>query len=408
MRILVVTQYFWPENFRITDLVLALKEKGHEVVVLTAMPNYPNGRLYDGYSWWEKRRDNMGDTPVFRVPIFLRRKSKSWHLILNYLSFVISACIIGPYFLRGKQFDVVFAYGPSPATVALPAILLAKLKKAKMFFWVQDLWPEAISATGAISSNKILSSVRCMMKKIYQYCDCILVQSESFIEPVVSVGADRNKVKYFPNWAEALYKPTKLASDAPERKEVPSNGFVVMFAGNLGVAQSLDSIISAADALKNENIYWVFLGDGRRRSWLEEVVDEKQLEKVVVLGSRPIETMPAYFSLADAMLVTLKDDPLMSTTIPGKLQSYLACGKPIIGALNGAGKKVIDNSFSGYSVKSDDVDALVDAVIKMSHLSGSKVDKMGDSARTYYVENFDRGKLINELEVWMQASNIKC
>ena len=181
-----------------------------------------------------------------------------------------------------------------------------------------------------------------------------------------------------------------------------------MFAGNLGVAQSLDSIISAADALKNENIYWVFLGDGRRRSWLEEVVDEKQLEKVVVLGSRPIETMPAYFSLADAMLVTLKDDPLMSTTIPGKLQSYLACGKPIIGALNGAGKKVIDNSFSGYSVKSDDVDALVDAVIKMSHLSGSKVDKMGDSARTYYVENFDRGKLINELEVWMQASNIKC
>jgi glycosyltransferase involved in cell wall biosynthesis len=404
LRILIVTQYFWPENFRITDLANALKEKGHDVTVLTAMPNYPAGDLYEGYSWWQKSRDSMQNIPVFRVPLFVRRESKSWQLVLNYLSFVLTACLLGPWMLRGKHFEVVFTYGPSPVTVAIPGILMARLKKARMLFWVQDLWPEALAATGAIKSPRILSVVRRVVKKLYRGCDYILVQSKSFVESVVTVGAERERVRYFPNWAEALYQPVRQEADAAEKKKVPSDGFVVMFAGNLGMAQSLDTIVGAAEELKGENIYWVFLGDGRRRAWLQNIVAERRLDKVCLLGSHPIETMPGYFSLADAMLVTLNDDPVMATTIPGKVQSYMACGKPLIGALNGAGSEAIIESDSGYCVASGDVGGLVNAVLKMSHLDIDERNKLGGRALQYYEKNFDRDMLVNQLEIWMKES----
>jgi len=404
LRILIVSQYFWPENFRITDLATALSDKGHEVTVLTGMPNYPTGKLYEGYSWWKKRRESMRGISIVRVPLFVRRESRSWQLVLNYFSFVLSACLFAPWLLRKKQFDVVFTYEPSPVTVAIPAIMMARLKKTPMFFWVQDLWPETLAATGAIKSPKILSMVGRMVKSIYQGCDFILVQSKSFIEPVIAVGAEIEKIKYFPNWAESLYQPIQLNSNASEREEVPKDGFVVMFAGNLGAAQSLDTIIIAAEKLKEENIHWLFLGDGRRRIWLQEVIAEKQLNKVHLLGSRPMDTMPAYFSLADVMLVTLKDDPVIATTIPGKMQSYLACGKPIIGALNGAGSEVINESGSGYSVESGDVKGLSEVILSMSQLTDEERNEMGHAARQYYEQNFDREMLICQLEAWMEEA----
>jgi len=405
LRILIVTQYFWPENFRITDLAIALKDRGHDVTVLTGMPNYPSGKVYEGYSWWEKRREMIQGIPIVRVPLFVRRKSKSWQLAVNYLSFVISGCMFAPWLLRKKEFDIVFSYEPSPVTVAIPAILMKRLKKAPLLFWVQDLWPEALAATGAMKSPTLLSMVGRMVKYIYRRCDSILVQSRGFIEPVVTVGGERKRVRYFPNWAESLYQPTTLATTAPERDEIPDDEFVLMFAGNLGVAQSLDTIVASAEVLKDEMIHWVFLGDGRRRGWLEAEIKAKGLQKKVhVLGSRPMETMPAYFSLASAMLVTLRDDPVMATTIPGKVQSYLACARPVIGALNGEGAKVISESGAGYCVASDDSQGLARAVLKMSRLNNAQRDEMGQSALRYYQDNFDRNMLVQKLESWMKDS----
>ncbi len=401
MKILIVSQYYWPENFRITDLANGLKEKGHDVTVLTGMPNYPSGKLYNGYSSWGKKRQEMvQDIPVFRVPLFVRRESKSWQLAINYLSFVFSSCLCAPWMLRKQSFDVIFTYGVSPVTVGIPAILLGYLKKAPLFYWVQDLWPESLVATGAIKSPKILSAVSRGVKEIYQRCDLILVQSKSFIEPVRSVGALKEKTRYFPNWAESLYTPKEVEGSAVERLEVPNKGFVVMFAGNLGAAQSLETILGAAAILREENIHWVFIGDGRRREWLEKEVKDKLLEKVYILGSRPVETMPTYFSLADAMLVTLKDDAMVSTTIPGKVQSYLACGKPIVGALNGAGMEVINDSNAGYCVSSGDVTGLSEVIHRMSLLDSSELADMAESARMYYKENFERTGLITQLESW--------
>ncbi len=347
----------------------------------------------------------MQDVPVVRVPLFLRRESRSWQLVLNYLSFVISGCLFAPWLLRKKQFDIVFSYEPSPVTVAIPAILMKDLKKAPFLFWVQDLWPETLAATGAIKSPALLSAVGSMVKYIYRGCDSILVQSRGFVEPVVAVGGARERVKYFPNWAESLYQPVTLAAEAPERGEIPNHGFVVMFAGNLGVAQSLDTIVAAAELLMDEVIHWVFLGDGRRRDWLECEIKAKGLqEKVHVLGGRPMETMPAYFSLASAMLVTLRDDPVMATTIPGKVQSYLACARPVIGALNGEGAKVINESGAGYSVASGDSQGLAQAVLKMSRLNDIERNDMGKAALRYYQDNFDRDMLVQQLEGWMADS----
>lgn len=404
MRILIVTQYFWPENFRITDLAINLKSKGHDVTVLTGMPNYPSGKAYEGYNrWWKKRYEVMQGISLIRIPIFLRRESKGWQLALNYLSFVVSGCLLAPWFLRNKKFDVIFCYEPSPVTVALPAIVMKHVKKVPLLFWVQDLWPETLVATGAVQSSTILAMVKKMVKYIYRACDYVLVQSRGFIAPVIAMGAESEKVRYFPNWAELLYQPVDLDMTATERDEVPKQGFVVMFAGNLGVAQSLDTIVSAAERLKYEDIHWVFLGDGREKVWLQNIIIEKALEdKIHILGSRPIETMPAYFSLADVMLVTLRDDPVMATTIPGKVQSYLACGKPVIGALNGEGSKVIHESGAGYCTGADDVDGLANAVLKMSQLSETERDNMGKSARRYYEQNFNRDMLISQLEEWMQ------
>ncbi|MES9903007.1 MAG: glycosyltransferase family 4 protein [Sedimenticola sp.] len=402
MNILIVSQYFWPENFRINDLALALKERGHDVTILTGMPNYPAGKIYNGYSWWKNKRDNMQGIPVIRVPLFARRKSRSWQLALNYLSFVVTSCLFGAWLLRNQSFDIVFTYQLSPATVGIPGILMKKLKRAPMLFWVQDLWPESLSATGSIKSPAILSAVSRMVKNIYRNCDRILIQSRGFVAPAVAVGAERDKIEYFPNWAEPLYQPVVLDAVAPERSEVPTEGFVVMFAGNLGTAQSLDTIIEAATLCKDEPIHWVFLGDGRRREWLERAVEDNSLSKVHVLGSRPIESMPAYFSLADVMLVTLRDAPVMTTTIPGKIQSYLACAKPIVAALNGEGARVIEESGAGISVASADSEGLAAAVVKMSHLSEREFQEMGSSALLYYKSYFEREMLVSQLDLWMQ------
>jgi len=404
MRILIVSQYFWPENFRINDLANALKDKGHDVTVLTGMPNYPAGKIYEGYTWWSKCRDEMDGISIVRVPIFARRKSKSWQLALNYLSFVISGCVFAPWMLRNHEFDVVFTFEVSPVTVGIPAMFLAKLKTAKHFFWVQDLWPETLSATGAVKSPKALAMVGRMVRWIYKHCDTILIQSKGFEESAVKAGAERKKIKYFPNWAEVLYQPITLARNAQIREEIPSHGFVAMFAGNLGEAQSLESIIDAAERLKEHDIHWVFLGDGRKRSWLENEVKSKALNKVYILGSRPMEAMPAYFSLADVMLVTLRDDPVMSITIPSKVQSYLACAKPIVGSLNGSGKAVLAESSAGYCVQSGDAEALANAVLTMSKLPSDELAKKGRLARQYYLENFDRDCLLQQLESWMIES----
>lgn len=398
MRLLIISQYFWPESFRINDLALVLKERGHQVSVLTGMPNYPAGSIFEDYGWSSVGRSDYEGITLFRVPLFGRRQGRSWQLALNYLSFVLSASFLGPFFCRGK-YDVIFVFEPSPFTVGIPAMLLRWLKKAPMIFWVQDLWPESVVATGGIRSPQLIGLIGKMVRSIYRRCDRVLVQSRGFVEPAKAAGAPDGRIEYFPNWAEAIYRPVELEASAPERAKFP-DGFNILFAGNLGAAQSLDTLISVADKLKNEpDIHWLILGNGRQENWLREKISELGLEKTVhLLGRFPVEEMPRYFSLADLLLVTLRSDPIFAQTIPSKVQSYLACGKPIVGAIDGEGAKVIKESRAGLVVPAEDADALAESVLELYRLPSEKLEEMGKQGMVYYERNFNRDNLVRRLE----------
>ena len=242
-----------------------------------------------------------------------------------------------------------------------------------------------------------------VVRFIYRRCDRVLVQSRSFAARVEAQGVRPADIVYFPNWAEALYRPVELEADALERREMPQ-GFCTMFAGNIGVTQSFETILGAAERLKkHREIHWVILGDGRRRDWVQARVRELGLENQVhLLGKRPLESMPRYFSLADALLVSLRRELLFSLTIPSKVQSYLASGRPVIAALDGEGARVIEESGGGLTVPAEDPDALAQAVLTLYKTPKEKLEEMGRRGRAYFEERFEREKLLNRLEGWME------
>ena len=402
MKILIVTQYFWPENFRINDLSVRLKGKGHKVTVLTGIPNYPNGHFFRGYGLFKNMRQDYHGVTVKRSPLIPRGNGGRFRLALNFLSFAFFASILSPFFCRSK-FDLIFIYEPSPITVCLPALLLKKLKSAPVIFWMQDLWPESLSATGAVRSKKILKMVDMLVRFIYRGCDLILIQSRAFVEPIKCQGCDPNRTLYFPNSAEELYQPVTLEEDAFERTVMPE-GFCVTFAGNIGAAQDFGTILKAAEILKDhKEINWVIIGDGRMLPWVKsQVIKRKLMQTVHLLGRHPIETMPRYFSLADALLVTLKKEPIFELTIPSKIQSYLACAKPIIAALQGEGARIIKEARAGLTCPAEDPEALAKAVLTLFNMPQSERQLMGMRGRTYFNLHFENEKLLTSLEIWME------
>jgi len=397
MNILIVSQYFWPEEFRINDLAQGLQKRGHSVTVLTGMPNYPKGNFFSGYGFFGPRTERYNNITIHRVPLITRGQRQTWRLILNYISFTFFACLLGPWYCRGK-FDLIFVAQYSPVTVAIPAILLKKIKKASLFMWVQDLWPESLSATGAIKSQFLLNLVNQLVRYIYRHCDRILVQSEGFIDYISSVGVPVKKIAYFPNWAEDIYQNTSLQIKA-DKSKLP-RGFIVMFAGNIGAAQDFGNILSAFEKIKDRlDIHLVVLGDGRMRGWVEEEIVKRGLSPTChLLGRFPTEAMPGFFAQAQVMLVTLKNEPIFSLTIPGKVQSYLACARPIVAALAGEGEKIIRLANCGVAVKPEDSTALAEAIVKMCSISPSAREQLGRNGWQYYQNNFSRELLLNNFE----------
>ena len=398
LRVLIVTQYYWPESFRITDLARALRERGHEIVVLTGLPNYPHGRLFEGYGVRGPWSETVDGIPVVRVPLSPRGSGQGWRLAANYASFAASATALGLPRL-GHRFDVVFVYEVSPITVALPAIALRHLRSVPVVLWEQDLWPDNVSATGAVRSKRLLRAISWLTRWIHARCDVILAQSRAFIEPLEAQGVRHDRLSYLPNWAETLYEPMELEPDAPERAALPQ-GFLVVFAGNIGVSQDFGTILSAAERLRDHpDIHWVVLGDGRMKHWVDRQVARRGLGGVVhLLGQHPVETMPRYFALADALLISLRHDALYSMVVPSKLQSYMACAKPVIAALDGEAARIVRESQGGLVVSAEDPDALAEAVLRISTMTSDERQAMGCRNRRYFEEHFERDRLVSDLE----------
>jgi glycosyltransferase involved in cell wall biosynthesis len=404
MKILVVSQYFWPENFRINDLSYELVRRGHQVTVLTGLPNYPSGKIQKGFSCWRWSEKHEG-MEIVRVPILPRGRGGGMRLVLNYLSFALSASFLGPIKCRGK-YDLIFVHEPSPITVGLPAIAMKWLKGCPIIFWVLDLWPESIQAAGGIKFPPLINAVKKLVKFIYHQCDMILVQSRGFIPRVKSFGIPEGRIRYFPSWAEDIFKPVKSSSMLRIKLNVPERAFCIMFAGNVGSAQGFDCILEAAELTrKHPDIYWLVVGDGRMSSWLAEQVHEKGLQKnFLLLGRYPLDQMPNLYAMADVLLVSLKNEPIFSLTIPGKIQSYLASGKPVMAFLNGEGAKVVNESNAGLTCPGENPAALAEAVLKLYNLPPQKLIEMGKRGRVYYEKNFDRKMLFDRIENLMNET----
>ena len=398
MRILIVTQYFWPENFKINFLALELKNKGHDVFVITGLPNYPDGKIANHYSFWKNKDEVWNGIKIYRSKLIPRFSGKGLHLFFNYISFAIFSSIKILLTVHQKP-DLIFVYEPSPITVGIPAIIAKKkFGKVPIFFWVQDLWPDSLKDTGAFNNKYILKLADKLTRYIYNNSEVILVQSEAFVNYIVNQGVSINKIKYFPNPTEKFYNLVQI--NANYSSTFPK-GFNIIFAGNIGEAQSFDTLIDAAFKLKQLNypVYWNILGDGRARSYYEKKVLQLNLsDNFIFKGSYKSEEMPLFFACGDALIVSLKKSKIFSLTIPAKVQSYLACGKPILGSIDGEGAKIIIESGAGFVSPSEDSDKLVENIIKLYNLSDEARIKLGKNGRAYFESEFSMEILINKLE----------
>ncbi len=397
MRILVVSQYFWPENFRVNDLVKEWGHRGHQVTVLTGIPNYPTGKVFDAYQAQPSAFATYEGAELVRVPM-LPRGSGSLRLMLNYLSFVVGGCIFGPWRLRGKPADVIFVFEPSPVTVGLPAIWLGKIKNAPVVFWALDLWPETLAAIGMVRSPRVLGWVGHLVRYIYNRCTLVLGQSKGFLGSIARYCDDKTKIRYFPSWAEDLFMDDSL-TPAPEVPEW-TDGITVVFAGNIGEAQDMPAVLDAADRLKNNaHVRWVIVGDGRKSDWLQAEVARRGLNVQVLLPGRfPVERMPSFYAHADALLVSLKRDPVFSMTIPGKVQSYLMAGIPLLGMLDGEGAAVIRDAQAGLTCEAGDSAGLAQAVLAFAAMPKAERKQLGLNGREYARQEFGRAQLMDHLE----------
>ena len=387
MKILVVCQYYHPEPVRITDICEELVRRGNQVTVLTDIPNYPMGNIYKGYEKGNNRTETINGVKVCRC-FTIPRKTNAVMRLLNYHSF----SFFSKKFVKklDDDFDVVLVNQLSPVMMANAAIKYKKKYNKKVIMYCLDIWPESLCAGGIKKNSLIYKVYYNISKKIYKNMDKILVTSKSFIKYLKdSFDIDDNKMEYLPQYAESIF-------DVKECRKEPNNNIDLLFAGNIGKAQSLDTIIDAANLLKDyKKLFFHIVGDGQELKRLKNKVKELKLKNVIFYGRKPLDEMPKYYKMADAMLVTLCGDSLISSTLPGKVQTYMAAGKPIIASANGETMDVIKEAKCGFCSKADDSEELANNIKKFINYKDK--EKLGNNSFNYYKKEFHEEIFINKL-----------
>lgn len=389
MKILVICQYYYPESFRINDICKEMVKRGHEITVVTGEPNYPEGKIYKGYENHAKSDDIINGVNVHRCPI-IPRKTGTLYRFLNYFSYPKEAKKYVKNLLAsdGKPFDVVFVNQLSPVMMAEPAIAYKKKFNVPIVMYCLDLWPESLVAGGITRTSPIYKVFHWISRRIYRQMDRILITSRMFRKYLVDeFGIQDGRIEYLPQYAEGLFEPLPF-------KE-PGAVVDLVFAGNIGEIQSVETIIRAAEKLQHRSLHFHIVGGGTDLERLMGLAEG--LRNVTFYGRRPLEEMPKFYNMADAMLVTLKADPVLSLTLPGKVQSYMAVGKPIIGAIDGETAKVIKDSKCGYCALAENVDDFINAIELF--LNCNQKETLGNNARRYYLENFETNKVMDKLEM---------
>lgn len=395
-KILFVCQYFYPEVFRGNDVAFHLAKEGHEVHVVTGIPNYPGGKFFEGYGVCKKRHEVIDGVKVTRLPIVPRGADNKIKLMLNYFSYMVVACVWMLFHAIGHKYDRVFVQQLSPVMMSLPGVLYKKLRKVPLYTWVLDLWPESLTAAGGINNKHVLKFFAWFVKTEYKNSDKILTSSRSFRDSILEYGDYADKIVYYPQWADG----SSTSSPADFKLPAIPEGFRLMFAGAVGDAHGFECTMQAALLTKeHKDIKWVIVGDGRRLDWVREFVREHGLEETVAtLGRYPAETMPLFFEQADVMLVTLNDDPLFKLYAPAKISSYMASGRPIIAVLNGEGGEVIKDAECGWHLPAGDAEGFAKLAIELSQTDKALLREKGANGRAYYDEHFTKDKCLRKLD----------
>ena len=398
--ILVISQYFYPENFRINDICKEWVKRGYEVTVVTGIPNYPQGKFFQGYGLLKKRKEDYEGVHIIRLPIISRGKG-SVRLALNYFSFVWSG-LFWKTFTRIKA-DKVFIFEVSPMTQALVGVWYAKRRKIPCSIYVQDLWPENVEVVTGIHNQKILGAIDKMVNYIYRNCNLILATSPSFVKRLeerssVFDAEGKSKVKYWPQYAEEFYKPVPK-KDLEDLKI--SDKFRIVFTGNVGYAQGLDILPKTAELLKQQEVSceFVIVGDGRyMEEFRKEIANRNVEDMFVLLGRKKPEEIPGYLALCDAAFISFADNPLFAMTIPAKLQSYMACGMPIIAVASGETKRIIIEAQCGRGCEFGDVMELSNIIVQIKNDSKSLLKELSNNAIEYCNTNYQKDYLMDELQ----------
>ncbi|WP_416193367.1 glycosyltransferase family 4 protein [Nitrobacter sp. TKz-YC01] len=383
LRILVVSQHFWPEILRINEVVRSLRACGADVEVLAGQPNYPKGKIFEGY-----RATGVGSERhpsgylIHRVPVVPRGDGGALRRVANYGSFVLCALLFAPWLTRRKRYDVIFVYAISPILQGLPAAFLKHLKDAVLVIWVQDLWPDSLESTGYVRNKAALAAVAALTRFIYRRADLLLGQSRGFLQKIRELAGHRVPIIYHPNPGDIALDERGVA--APSALAMDSGCFNVVFAGNLGSAQALETIVASAEMIADPTIRIILVGAGTRLTWLREEIARRGLRNLELVGQYPAEAMPAIFAQASALLVTLGRADNLALTIPSKIPTYLAAARPIIGALDGEGADLIREAKAGLTVPAEDAAALASAILNLRNLPAVQREEMGVAGRAYF------------------------
>jgi glycosyltransferase involved in cell wall biosynthesis len=386
MRILILTQNYFPEpDPKMHILAKGLVARGHSLTVLTGFPNYPHGEIYPGYKQKMVQRENIDGVQVIRIPLYPDRSRSIIKRSLNYLSFPVMASILGPFIC--EKADIILVYHP-PVTLGLPAFILSRLRRIPFVFEIQDMWPETLPATGMVSNPYFLSIINKIANFTYSKSAAITVISPGFKRNLESKGVAGDKVKTIYNWAyEGEFKLGRYDDGLAEQVGL-KNRFNILYAGNMGPAQGMHNVVEAASLLTEiSDIQFVLLGSGIDKDSLEMQVAERNLHNVRFIQRVPMEKMPIIYSMVNAVMVHLTDDPLFEITIPGKTQSSLLSGKPIIACVNGDAAELVLQAKAGIAVRAMDPIGLADACKRLYRMAPEERESMGINGRTFYINN---------------------
>ena len=373
MRILIVSQYFYPENFKINDIAFFLKSKEFDVTVLTSKPNYPEGKFFKGYNFFNKNTEIINGVKIIRVPTTPRLNGGALGMILNYLSFLFFGFFVFLFKIKNK-YDLVFATLLTPATSLLPMIWIKRRFKIPVILWVLDLWPDSFYANTGFRINLVSKLIEKISDQVYNNADSIFISSNYFRKPIIKRLNSTKRFSFFPNWAEDIFY-NKIKNTSLDQFTYP-DGFNIVFTGNIGESQGFEDIVEAAKMTSHTSINWILIGDGRKRDWIKNQIVDHNIKNIYIPGRYPMELMPSYFSLADSLLITLKKDEVFSNTLPAKLQPYLTSGKPILGNLSGEGLDIIQNNSIGLACDPGNPAQLANLAIEMSLFTKTKISEI--------------------------------